>query len=111
MIVSSISNKNIKPSEAIKASDIRESLLSFIQKNHPEFSNEGYACCAYKNNSSNRPPLNKRLNSVDDLRNSSLPLAIQSDSNYYYISDEGRLFHNSNWESKFNHWLKDKVLV
>jgi hypothetical protein len=76
-----------------------------------EFSNEGYACCAYKNNSSNRPPLNKRLNSVDDLRNSSLPLAIQSDSNYYYISDEGRLFHNSNWESKFNHWLKDKVLV
>jgi uncharacterized membrane protein len=42
MIVSSISNKNIKPSEAIKASDIRESLLSFIQKNHPEFSNEGY---------------------------------------------------------------------
>ena len=42
MIISSISNKNIKPSEAIKASDIRESLLSFIQKNHPEFSNEGY---------------------------------------------------------------------
>jgi len=42
MIISSISNKNIKPSEAIKASDIRESLLSFIQKNHPEFSSEGY---------------------------------------------------------------------
>ena len=42
MIVSSISNKNIKPSEAIKASDIRESLLNFIQKNHPEFSSEGY---------------------------------------------------------------------
>jgi len=75
-----------------------------------EFSNDGYACCAYKINSSNRPTLNQRLNSVDDLRNSSLPLAIQSDSNYYYTSDEGRLFHNSNWESKFNHWLKAKVL-
>lgn len=75
-----------------------------------EFSNDGYACCAYKINSSNRPALNQRLNSVDDLRNSSLPLAIQSDSNYYYTSDEGRLFHNSNWESKFNHWLKEKVL-
>jgi len=75
-----------------------------------EFSNDGYACCAYKINSSNKPALNQRLTSVDDLRNSSLPLAIQSDANYYYTSDEGRLFHNSNWESKFNHWLKEKVL-
>ena len=75
-----------------------------------EFSKDGYACCAYKTNSPNRPALNRRLESVDDLRNSSLPLAIQSDSNYYYSSDEGRLFHNSNWEPKFNHWLKEKVL-
>lgn len=75
-----------------------------------EFSNEGYACCAYKMNSSNRPALKQRLNSVDDLRNSSLPLAIQSESSYYYTCDEGRLFHSLNWESKFNHWLREKVL-
>lgn len=75
-----------------------------------EFSNEGFACCAYKMSSPNRPTLNIRLNSVEDLRNSSLPLAIQSDANYYYTSEEGRLFHNSNWEHKFNHWLKEKVL-
>lgn len=75
-----------------------------------EFSNEGFACCAYKMSSPYRPTLNSRLNSVEDLRNSSLPLAIKSDANYYYTSEEGRLFHNSNWEHKFNHWLKDKVL-
>ena len=75
-----------------------------------EFSNEGFACCAYKMSSPNRPTLSSRLNSVEDLRNSSLPLAIQSDANYYYTSEEGRLFHNSNWEHKFNHWLKEKVL-
>lgn len=75
-----------------------------------EFSNEGFACCAYKMSSPNRPTLNSKLNSVEDLRNGSLPLAIQSDANYYYTSDEGRLFHNSNWEHKFNHWLKEKVL-
>jgi hypothetical protein len=75
-----------------------------------EFSNEGFACCAYKMSSPNRPILNNRLNSVEDLRNSSLPLAIQSDANYYYTSDEGRLFHNSTWEHKFNHWLKEKVI-
>lgn len=75
-----------------------------------EFSNEGFACCAYKMSSPNRPTLNSILNSVEDLRNSSLPLAIQSDANYYYTSEEGRLFHNSNWEHKFNHWLKEKAI-
>lgn len=75
-----------------------------------EFSNEGFACCAYKLSSPNRPQLNSRLNSVEDLRNSSLPLAIQTDANYYISSDEGRLFHNSNWENKFSHWLQEKVL-
>ena len=75
-----------------------------------EFSNEGFACCAYKMSSPNRPLLNNKLNNVEDLRNSSLPLAIQSDSDYYYTSEEGRLFHNSNWEHKFNHWLNEKVL-
>lgn len=74
-----------------------------------EFSNEGYACCAYKINSLNKPNLNCKLNSVDDLRNSSLPLAVQSDSNYYYTNEEGRLFHNENWQHKFNHWLNEKV--
>ncbi len=76
-----------------------------------EFSNEGYACCAYKMNSENKPTLDRRIHSVDDLRNSGLPLAIQSDSNYYYVSDEGRLLHNNNWEAKFNHWLNAKVIV
>ena len=74
-----------------------------------EFSNEGYACCAYKIDSLNKPNLNYKLNSVDDLRNSSLPLAVQSDSNYYYTNEEGRLFHNENWQHKFNHWLNEKV--
>ena len=75
-----------------------------------EFSNDGYACCAYKINSQNRPSLKYQLNSVDDLRNSGMSLAIESKGNYYYSSEEGRLFHNENWESKFNHWLNEKVI-
>ncbi|MET3538969.1 EH signature domain-containing protein [Chryseobacterium limigenitum] len=75
-----------------------------------EFSIDGYACCAYKTDSLNKPNLTYKLNSVDDLRNSSLPLAVQSDSNYYYTNEEGRLFHNENWQHKFNHWLNEKVL-
>lgn len=75
-----------------------------------EFSNEGFACCAYKMSSPNKPTLNNKLNSVEDLRNSSLPLAIQIDGDYYYTSEEGRLFHNSNWEHKFNYWLQQNVI-
>lgn len=75
-----------------------------------EFSNEGYACCAYKNNSLYKPSINHELNSVDDFRNSSLQLAIQTESGYNYLSDEGRLFHSGNWEIKFNEWIEEKVL-
>lgn len=78
-----------------------------------EFSNEGYAFYAYKNNSSLRPSLNYQLNSVDDLRNGSMPMAIQSDNYYDYFNDEGRLTHrdgNQIWETRFNSWINKKVL-
>lgn len=77
-----------------------------------EFSNEGYAFYAYKNNSSLRPSLNYQLNSVDDLRNGSMPMAIQSDNYYDYFNDEGRLTHrdgNQIWETRFNSWMNKKV--
>lgn len=77
-----------------------------------EFSNEGYAFYAYKISSSYKPSLNNRLNSVDDLRNASMPMAINSDSYYDYFNDEGRLTHrdgNQIWESRFNSWMDKKV--
>ena len=77
-----------------------------------EFSNEGYAFYAYKITSSYKPSLNNRLNSVDDLRNGSMPMAIHSDNYYDYFNDEGRLTHrdgNQIWESRFNSWMDKKV--
>lgn len=97
----------------VVSSKVNVSAFLLFIDNHMiiEFSNDGYACCAYKIGSKNAPELNRRLNSIDSLRNSSLDLAIQTSSNYYYnLSDEGRLFHNTGWEHKFNYWLKSKVL-
>lgn len=77
-----------------------------------EFSNEGYAFYAYKINSSLRPSLNYQLNSVDDLRNGSMPMAVHSDNYYDYFNDEGRLTHrdgNQIWETRFNSWMNKKV--
>ena len=77
-----------------------------------EFSHEGYAFYAYKIDSVNRPDLNSQLNSVDDLRNGSMPMALQSDAYYEYYNDEGRLTHRDGtqiWETKFNSWMNEKV--
>ena len=77
-----------------------------------EFSNEGYAFYAYKINSPYKPSLSYQLNSVDDLRNASMPMAIQSDNYYDYFNDEGRLTHrdgNQIWEARFNSWMNKKI--
>lgn len=77
-----------------------------------EFSNEGYAFYAYKINSPYKPSLSYQLNSVDDLRNASMPMAIQSDNYYDYFNDEGRLTHrdgNQIWETRFNSWMNNKI--
>lgn len=75
-----------------------------------EFSENGFACCAYKMSSKNKPNLKKIQKSVKELRNPSLPLAIQSDGDLYITNEEGRLLHQPNWEHKFNYWLTEKVL-
>ena len=75
-----------------------------------EFSDAGYAFYAYKVNGNLRPSLTSKLNSVDELRDGSMPMLIQND---YYYYDEGRLRHhdgNEIWESKFNRWISNKVL-
>lgn len=77
-----------------------------------EFSNEGYAFYAYKINSPYKPNLSYQLNSVDDLRNGSMPMAVQIDGYYEYFNDEGRLTHrdgNQIWETRFNSWMNQKV--
>jgi hypothetical protein len=78
-----------------------------------EFSNDGYASIAYKITSQWKPSLNYKLNSADDLRNSSMQMAIESGTYSDYYNEEGRLFHKdgkSIWETKFNNWINQIVL-
>lgn len=74
-----------------------------------EFSDSGYASIAYKIDSVHKPNLTRALNNADDLRNSSMPMAIEPT----HYNEEGRLFHKdgkSKWESKFNNWINLIVL-
>jgi hypothetical protein len=78
-----------------------------------EFSNDGYATIAYKLTSVRKPSLNHKLNSADDLRNSSMPMAIEAGTNFDHYNEEGRLFHKDGktiWETKFNNWMNQIVL-
>lgn len=78
-----------------------------------EFSKEGYAFIAYKNSSVLTPNFNKKLDSVEDLRNPNLGMLIQVNGFYEEYYDNGRLFHKDGkevWEIKFNRWIKQKAL-
>jgi hypothetical protein len=75
-----------------------------------EFSHVKYAFYAYKVNGVLRPSLDQRLNTVDELRNSTLSRLIQND---YQYMDEGRMDHRDGlekWESKFDRWISNKVI-
>lgn len=76
-----------------------------------EFSDAGYAFYAYKISGTSKPNLNYRLESVDELRNGSMPMLVYRSG--YSINDtnrEGRLTHNDgdlNWEQVFEYWFKN----
>lgn len=76
-----------------------------------EFSDAGYAFYAYKMSGTNKPNLNYRLESVDELRNGSMPMLVYRSG--YSINDtnrEGRLTHNDgdlSWEQVFEYWFKN----
>lgn len=86
-----------------------------------EFSDEGYAFYAYKANGSFMPDLKQRLNSVDDLRNSAMPmLATRKYQNIIEQNSEGRLSHKDgsyedgssiHWEQVFDWWIKKYIGV
>jgi hypothetical protein len=78
-----------------------------------EFSNDGYASIAYKVTSQWKPSLDHKLNSADDLRNGSMPMAFGSGPYSDYFNEEGRLIHKdgkSIWETKFIDWMNQIVL-
>ncbi|MFC4687946.1 EH signature domain-containing protein [Epilithonimonas pallida] len=76
-----------------------------------EFSDAGYAFYAYKMSGANKPNLNYRLESVDELRNGAMPMLVYRSG--YSINNtniEGRLTHNDgdlNWEEVFEYWFKN----
>jgi hypothetical protein len=79
-----------------------------------EFSDPGYAFYAYKKNNPDAPSFEaKSHRSVDDFRNSSLPLLVYRSGYYLHsYSDEGRLSHadgDLGWENVFDSWIKTKI--
>ncbi len=79
-----------------------------------EFSDPGYAFYAYKKNNPAAPSFDAISHrSVDDFRNSSLPLLVYRSGHYMHsYSDEGRLSHadgDLGWENVFDSWIKTKI--
>lgn len=75
-----------------------------------EFSDAGYAFYAYILNGSAKPSLDKKLSTVNALRNGNMPfLILRTGYDINEINDEGRLPHNDGvllWEEVFDFWFK-----
>ena len=73
-----------------------------------EFSMKGNACYVY-NNDRKMKMIEKGIRKVDELKETGLPMLIESGYYYYSFHDNGRVFHMGDWQGRFNKWFKDKL--
>ncbi|MFH1097655.1 MAG: EH signature domain-containing protein [Candidatus Desantisbacteria bacterium] len=79
-----------------------------------EFSDQGYAFYAYKNDNPKAPSWDGRYNSVGELRDGILPMLVhRQGDNVTDTNPEGRLPHNNsgdiNWERVFAYWIQENL--
>lgn len=73
-----------------------------------EFSMKGNACYVY-NNDRKMKLIEKGIRKVDELKETGLPMLIESGYYYYSFHDNGRVFHMGDWQGRFSKWFKDKL--
>ncbi|MEA2103582.1 MAG: EH signature domain-containing protein, partial [Candidatus Cloacimonadota bacterium] len=75
-----------------------------------EFSQTGGACYIYKSENKNKLNLNWDRVSLSQLKNSNnRQMAVRLKDGYCYHRDEGRVFHQGNWQQKFKFWIKEHL--
>lgn len=53
----------------------------------------------------------KRIEKTDELKDTSLPILVESQGYYSWLQEEGRLTHRGEWEARLRTWMKGKVFV
>ena len=75
-----------------------------------EFSQTGGACYIYKSENENKPNLNWGSVSLSQLKNSNnRQMAVSLKAGYYHHREEGRVFHQRNWQPKFKFWMEEHL--
>lgn len=75
-----------------------------------EFSDPGYAFYTYRKSNESAPSFDRKYQSVDNFRNSSMPYLVETKGGYWFFSDEGRLSHRKDdWEGVFSAWIRNKI--
>lgn len=98
-------NSNISKTSAL--------VLVFRGKAVVEFSDVG---SVYAYNVTNRfiSPILKgkrQIEKTDELKDTSLPILVESQGYYSWLQEEGRLTHRGEWESRLRTWLNEKVFA
>lgn len=53
----------------------------------------------------------RRIDKIDELKDTSLPILVESQGYYSWLQEEGRLTHRGEWETRLRTWLREKVFV
>lgn len=53
----------------------------------------------------------KRIEKTDELKDTSLPILVESQGYYSWLQEEGRLTHRGEWETRLRTWMRGKVFV
>lgn len=53
----------------------------------------------------------RRIDKIDELKDTSLPILVESQGYYSWLYEEGRLTHRGEWETRLRSWLREKVFV
>lgn len=53
----------------------------------------------------------RRIDKIDELKDTSLPILVESRGYYSWLQEEGRLTHRGEWETRLRTWLREKVFV
>ena len=103
---------NCKLGQLKGSGSISSFVLEIKNYNFVEFSHTGGACYIYKSGNELKPDLSREIISLDRLKHpDNRQMAVGTNGQFYYFHKEGRVFHQGDWQTRFNAWMKKYLYI
>ncbi|MCD4744488.1 MAG: hypothetical protein K8R67_18650 [Desulfobacteraceae bacterium] len=103
---------NCKLGQLKGSGSISSFVLEIKNYNFVEFSHTGGACYIYKSGNELKPDLSREIIRLDRLKHpDNRQMAVGTNGQFYYFHKEGRVFHQGDWQTRFNAWMKRYLYI